>query len=148
MSAVSRAAEAIGRRDEKCSSEIGDLAMKMRSIPDLKDLAAIRTSIIDSTMLLKSRVEKMVQEGDASTRLLTAELEEYRSRLEQSETAAALDPLTRLGNRRAFEKHLQARISSGRTFSLLLIDLNDFKSVNDRYGHLPATTFCANSPRN
>lgn len=136
MGVVARAADAIGTKDAKYSTEIGSLTGKMRSIADLKDLAAIRSSIIDSAALLKNCVEKMVEEGKASMRHLTAEVEEYRTRLEESEKAAALDPLTKLANRRAFEKQLEVRIVGAKAFSLILIDLNDFKAVNDSYGHV------------
>lgn len=136
MGVVARAAEAIGTRDESCSREIGDLTARMKSIARMDDLAAIRTSILESTTLLKSCVEKMVEDGQASLRNLNAEVLEYRNRLEESERAAALDPLTKLANRRAFEAHLERRIAFASGFCLILLDLNDFKVVNDTHGHL------------
>lgn len=49
------------------------------------------------------------------------------------------DPLTRLGNRRAFEETLlrSCRTSSrvGKPLSLLMIDVDFFKKFNDTYGH-------------
>jgi len=50
------------------------------------------------------------------------------------------DPLTRLPNRRLFERRLREAIARGRQseyqFAVLFIDLDRFKEVNDRYGHL------------
>lgn len=136
MGVVARAAEAIVARDESCSREIGNLTTRMKTIAQMNDLAAIRTSILESTTLLKSCVEKMVEEGKASVRNLNAEVVDYRNRLEVSERAATLDPLTKLANRRAFEAQLERRIAFGGAFVLILLDLNDFKSVNDVNGHL------------
>ncbi|MBU9269885.1 GGDEF domain-containing protein [Burkholderia gladioli] len=52
---------------------------------------------------------------------------------------ATLDALTSLSNRRGFEvlaRHaLNACKRGGRRASLLFFDLNDFKQINDRYGH-------------
>lgn len=53
---------------------------------------------------------------------------------------ATFDPLTGLHNRRAFEEAVEARIAGGsaRTrdrFALALIDLDDFKGINDTHGH-------------
>jgi diguanylate cyclase (GGDEF)-like protein len=63
-------------------------------------------------------------------------MNEYRSRVEAAERAAELDQLTGLGNRRAFEKQLSARLNAVQNFSLIMIDINDFKMMNDRHGHL------------
>ena len=49
------------------------------------------------------------------------------------------DPLTRLLNRRAFVDRLDAEVARaaryGRSFALVLSDLDGFKELNDRYGH-------------
>jgi diguanylate cyclase (GGDEF)-like protein len=52
---------------------------------------------------------------------------------------ARTDNLTGLGNHRAYQAALRERISeskrTGRPFSLCLIDVDNFKHVNDTYGH-------------
>jgi len=52
---------------------------------------------------------------------------------------AYVDELTGLGNRRRFQELLEAGVTQatmqGETFSLVLIDLDDFKCINDRHGH-------------
>lgn len=52
---------------------------------------------------------------------------------------AEVDPLSGIGNRRAFERHLAARVAAhhalGEDCSLVLADLDHFKSINDRFGH-------------
>jgi diguanylate cyclase (GGDEF)-like protein len=54
------------------------------------------------------------------------------------------DPLTGLFNRRAFHENLVVEIERGRRLktpmSLAVIDIDDFKSINDRYGHLCGDT--------
>ncbi len=53
---------------------------------------------------------------------------------------ASIDFLTGLYNRRFFEKELERSVERSKrerlVFSLILIDLDHFKHVNDRYGHL------------
>jgi len=64
-------------------------------------------------------------------------------RLKQTERALAIlartDSLTGLGNRHEFglakDRILGAAAASGAPVSLLLIDIDDFKLVNDRWGH-------------
>lgn len=44
-------------------------------------------------------------------------------------------PLTGLANRRAFLEELERRLGRGEALTLLLIDIDGFKQVNDRHGH-------------
>jgi diguanylate cyclase (GGDEF)-like protein len=50
-------------------------------------------------------------------------------------TEARRDALTGLPNRRAFDERLDALFTSGSSFGLALLDLDDFKDTNDRLGH-------------
>ncbi|MFC3834670.1 MULTISPECIES: sensor domain-containing diguanylate cyclase [Deinococcus] len=56
-------------------------------------------------------------------------------RLMATRTAAYTDVLTGLANRRAAEEHLAALAQGDTAFTLVLFDLDHFKSVNDTYGH-------------
>jgi two-component system cell cycle response regulator len=62
-----------------------------------------------------------------------------RNRLEESVELSVTDPLTGLYNRRYMEGHLKTLIGdairSGRALSILLVDIDHFKVVNDTYGH-------------
>jgi len=62
-----------------------------------------------------------------------------KARLEESVEMAITDGLTGLHNRRYMEGHLKTlvnqAIQSGQSLSLLVADIDFFKSVNDTYGH-------------
>lgn len=64
---------------------------------------------------------------------------ELRKSQEQLQKMALTDPLTQLGNRATFDmsiKHAAARAQrSGIPYSLLMIDLDHFKTFNDTHGH-------------
>jgi diguanylate cyclase (GGDEF)-like protein len=45
------------------------------------------------------------------------------------------DPLTKLGNRRSLEAALQKLEASSQIFSVVSIDIDHFKKVNDTFGH-------------
>ena len=63
-----------------------------------------------------------------------------KNALLQLEQLAQLDPLTQVLNRRRFfevaEAEFESSIQAGKTFSLLLLDLDHFKKINHDYGHL------------
>lgn len=77
-------------------------------------------------------------------------LAEYAARLERNnseltillkklEVMAAIDPLTGIFNRREAVNRINEEISrykrNGKKFSILMVDIDDFKNVNDTYGH-------------
>lgn len=136
MNGVARAAESIGKRDEKYGRQVGDLTTRLRSIADMKDLAPIRRSILDTTAALKSCMDKLAEENKSAVTQLSAQVEHFRTKLAEVEEAAAQDSLTHLANRGAFERHLEERIRAGSVFSLIMMDLNGFKAVNDSWGHV------------
>jgi diguanylate cyclase (GGDEF)-like protein/PAS domain S-box-containing protein len=65
--------------------------------------------------------------------------ENLRQRIARLEKLSALDPLTRLPNRRSMEAVLTARLAESRRygdgFGILFIDIDHFKAVNDAHGH-------------
>ncbi|TFH79488.1 MULTISPECIES: GGDEF domain-containing protein [Pseudomonas] len=96
----------------------------------LIDLAAFRGTIIQISLV----------EGAMAIMLIALSMtgtERYR-REKQIAELAARDPLTALYNRRALEvraPRLLDQVSSARPGALLLIDIDNFKLVNDLYGH-------------
>jgi len=79
-----------------------------------------------------------------------AQVQEYGSRFEgineelrnanlRLREMSLTDELTEVGNRRHFDMRLREELNRssrfGHTFSLMIIDIDDFKHYNDRYGH-------------
>src|ERR1044072_4186636 len=64
---------------------------------------------------------------------------EFKAYLDVSEEAAFTDHLTGLANRRRFERQLEREVARmgryGHPFSLLMIDIDSFKDLNDSFGH-------------
>lgn len=136
LDGISAIAQSFAMRDLKSGREITEMTQKMRSAAESNDLAAIRKSIIEGTNALNACAQNMADQGRESLAQLAAEVEGYRSRLKKTEQLSCQDALTGLANRRHFDQQLQATIQVGKPFCLILIDLNNFKNVNDRYGHL------------
>jgi diguanylate cyclase (GGDEF)-like protein len=64
--------------------------------------------------------------------------EQLQAEVETAQQAAFVDPLTGVGNRRAWEVALadaQIRVERGRAASVIVLDLNGLKEANDHHGH-------------
>lgn len=88
-----------------------------------------------------SRSPVLDEQGNVSYFIISErDITEERALTEKLSYQALHDPLTGLANRALFEDRLTQTLSrmrrSGGVFALLLIDLDDFKTINDDLGHL------------
>ncbi|MFL1547353.1 GGDEF domain-containing protein, partial [Pseudomonas sp. O39] len=85
-----------------------------------------------------SQEELMVRLAEAMVYTENALMELQRTNQELGHLAAT-DPLTGADNRRRFTERVEAEIErtkrGGAPFSVLALDLDNFKSINDRFGH-------------
>ena len=57
-------------------------------------------------------------------------------KIDELEKTASNDALTGLGNRLKMLRHMRILIEENRVFSIIFFDLDKFKLINDRYGHV------------
>ena len=113
---------------------------------DLRSGAAapIRTQAAGGALVIGFRDDRWIEPEDLDLLAAFAELGSLASRnaanLAAAQRAAALDSLTGCLNHGAFQDRLREEIHraerDGRSLGLILIDLDDFKLVNDDFGHL------------
>jgi len=98
-------------------------------------IASLLLELLTLVRDLKRENESFLEKVEAQQKVIS----ELKSKLEKVEAEANLDPLTSLFNRRSLERALEEFFTlckqSKMSFSLVLIDLDDFKYVNDNYGH-------------
>ncbi len=138
MVILARTAELTGERDQRYSRQFHEFTGRLEAIADLHDLVLIRDSLVKGAKDLKVCAETMAEESQKSLARLREDLSVYQARLDDAERLAGQDPLTGLDNRRRVEASIECRIGLKQPFSVLLLDLNDFKKVNDTCGHLAA----------
>lgn len=105
---------------------------------------------------MASRMKQLVGNLEHMVQMRTAELTDTRDRLETLvieldeknqalEILSVTDRLTGLANRRKLEASLQSELLRarryGKTFSIIMLDVDRFKAVNDTHGHQAAMRF-------
>ena len=108
----------------------------------------MRHRLNDTNEQLRSNValaNQKVQEKNKRLQFQSDELKLINKKLEQ---LSITDPLTELFNRRHFDVLLEKELSFANRhmedMSLIIFDLDHFKSINDKYGHsVGDTTLCA-----
>ena len=97
-----------------------------------------RRQLADTLGKAVSLKAAMVDVLASSTYLRVPILMEY-DELKKLQSNATTDPLTGLYNRRLFEEHFEKELNRALRYNqhlaLVMLDLHQFKEVNDRYGH-------------
>ncbi|UUZ84887.1 GGDEF domain-containing protein [Paenibacillus sp. P26] len=75
------------------------------------------------------------READVLTKTIIHAMSSVQEHTDQLSQAAMTDPLTGLANRRTLESMAQKWRAEGDLYSVILMDIDHFKLVNDRYGH-------------
>ncbi len=133
---MARTAESVGERDQRCAQQIDEVTTHLKGIANLDDLTQIRASIEKSASDLKTSIDRMTTEGKAAINRLRVEVSTYQAKLEEAEYIASCDSLTGLGSRLWVESQVQQRIDRNAAFCAIILDIDEFKRVNDDHGHL------------
>jgi diguanylate cyclase (GGDEF)-like protein len=132
---MARTAESVSQRDTRCATRLAEVTGRLKKIASLDDISEIRASIEASAAELKTSIDRMASEGKAAMDQMRTEIYTYQSRLEEAEQIASSDSLTGLRSRHWMETYINRRIEDEKTFCLVIVDIDDFKRVNDEFGH-------------
>jgi diguanylate cyclase (GGDEF)-like protein len=134
--AMAHTAESVGARDQRYARQVSEVTTRLKRIANLEDLSEIRASIERSASELKTSIDRLTAEGKAAIQQLRTEVSNYQAKLEAAEQVAFRDALTGLGSRLCVENQIERRLATGLRFCVAIADIDGFKQVNDRHGHL------------
>lgn len=138
-SEVARIAAILGSHLEATSSFTEALGRASQQLPDALKPEQVRL-VISCLMIENENMRKRTLDLQASLEQSQRQIEKLKANLAAAEAQGLCDPLTGLKNRRAFDITLAAAIAQARTagkpLSLIMTDIDFFKTINDRYGHM------------
>ena len=117
-----------GESLENASSTLGETV-----VPD--EIQSCLRTVLRKSESMQQRLASM----DAKLVESRSQIEGLREGLTESQKAMLTDPLTGIGNRRFFDTIMSKAFADSRERKaiqfLMLVDLDNFKDVNDTYGH-------------
>jgi diguanylate cyclase len=129
METAGRDQSAYGRALSKASGELDQANSSSGPVKALID------QIISETRAMEGRSKTL----ELQLQTASQEVSDLRERLESVRRESLTDQLTGLSNRKAFDSELKASversIETGEPLTLLMADIDHFKSFNDSWGH-------------
>jgi diguanylate cyclase len=121
---------------ERFGSNLSDFSGQVTNAKSLDVLRGAIENIVAETRAVAVQNQNLREE----LHMTSAKLDEVQKDFEKVYKEAQLDPLTKVGNRKMFEKEMTRVVLEARqhphVLSLLMIDIDHFKKFNDAHGHL------------
>lgn len=118
------------------TESLADMSEKLGQSKDREGLRAIVEGLVQTAKDMEVSNQKLEARLNASKQ----EINELQVNLEAVRSESLTDPLTQLANRKFFDGTLEAAIAEAQAknepLSLMLTDIDHFKSFNDSFGHL------------
>lgn len=113
-------------------SNLSDAALAAPSAPHLADFHPARLP----TRTLEAAVKAVLADDRVvGTVAMIRDVTSQRAREREIARLAVTDPLTRVANRAGFDEAIARRGTAGVPTCIAIFDIDDFKSINDRWGH-------------
>jgi diguanylate cyclase len=121
------------------TTNMQDHNQRMEGLIGLDDIRRIREQLQVEVETVRTAIAEKKAFDVQKLEELTHEVDALRQNLTQIAAASETDALTGAHNRLSFDVALQRMIDryaiSGTRFAVLFCDLDNFKGINDRYGH-------------
>lgn len=136
---LTRAMASINSENDAYHRQILEKGEQIEQITRLDDIRKIKSALEREVQSLRETVQ--AKQADERIRIarLSSRVATLREELQTAKEESMRDGLTGVYNRRAFDERIKALLDQNRVqrggFSILLLDIDDFKFINDTYGH-------------
>lgn len=111
----------------------------MGRMVEIEDIRELKRALSREVHTLRAAVDERQLNVGKHHATLTSRVQSLEQSLVTAQAEAATDALTHLPNRGAFDRAVRAWVNraarDGHAFTVAMVDLDDFKRINDNYGH-------------
>ena len=137
--------------NKELKDKIDDMSIKINdsgSLSDMKQDVSKKLEQIVQTLKNKAQLEQQqrialhdkLTNMSAQVQQLEQQSKTFEKRIKEEQAKSLQDALTKLGNRAAFDEHFEKQIHRYQQnkfdLAITVIDLDDFKRINDTFGHI------------
>lgn len=119
--------------------DVQSASSKMEDVQRFGDIEQVRKALRNGLQGLNGLVERQTEKLRAQRQTFDEQLSELEDRLGEVESCGNTDYLTNIANRAALTFYLQTTCRKAQMvdqrYSVAMIDLDDFKTINDTQGH-------------
>ena len=130
----------INKENKEFNVQIYERNVKLEEITELTDIRELKESLKAEVADLKQQIQNKQSRDSVHMDKLAESVEVLKDDLEKARQDSQTDGLTGAMNRLAFDTSIRELVDRSaivwKSFGLLMIDVDDFKRVNDQYGHL------------
>ena len=135
---VSAVHEAV-RIDDSADVTTASHLTLVKKVVNATQMSTIKDEVLTAISEIDRALKERREEQQRQYKTLASSLDSLGRQLEEARKESETDPLTRVGNRKHFDVMVQRAVQlfslSRAPMSLLMIDLNKLKVINDSYGH-------------
>ena len=136
---LSKAMATLDTENRNYNEKIYRQTDKIEKITLLDDIKKIKKSLSVEVERMRVTVKEKQAHDKMRIELLSNKVSSLNVELEKAKEESLKDGLTGIYNRKAFDSHIRSLIERNTVkhlpFSLLMIDIDNFKEINDAYGH-------------
>lgn len=137
---LSKAMTGISTDNHSFYRRLNDHSGKLEQITLLDDIKKIKSALETEVTQLRQMVSDQKKMERQKIEILANQVDTLKIELEKTKAQMETDALTGVNNRKAFDQYLEALMEKGSqhrfAFTLMLLDIDDFKQINDNFGHL------------
>jgi len=129
----------LSTENQEYNRKVYEQSKQIEAITMLDDIKTMKKKVIKEVEAIQATVRKKEEQDRQQMEAFAKQISRLNVELKKVKTEAMTDGLTKAYNREAFDRYIGKIVGQNTIkrspFSLLMLDIDDFKKINDEYGH-------------